>query len=316
MSLLLGRRVFLVTAGRNGDGHVLNVNAFDMPGDTEYAQDAQVEGEAFDADERRSIGATVIAQGKAIAGDLHAWSGLDAETSQLDLAVKAVTEFTNDPFPSVLVNVASTEINEEKKSGKEAYWDSDEIRPGAKGARGFRHQWCLKEEMLWGGEKFRMDRTRVGGVIDDGEGGVDIKSDRREANFLVARLIAQLQRDVLGPEGCVREGRDTQAKNDFVLVNIERRFGEGESVQLAFGVGNLAGFEPGRSVGAKTSGDQIVSGSLVSVDMEAITDFQDDSDLEGRSTGDRLDRNICGRRHHLTPRGDLGSGRRQCDQDD
>jgi hypothetical protein len=44
--------------------------------------------------------------------------------------------------------------------------------------------------MLLGGEKFWVSWAGTGGVYGDGDCGVDIESDRREADFVAAGLVA------------------------------------------------------------------------------------------------------------------------------
>ena len=75
-------------------------------------------------------------------------------------------------------------------------------------------------KMLVGGKKFRMGGAGIGGVCGDGDRSVDVESDGREADFVAAGLIAQLEGNFLGAEWRVGLGGERYAKNDFVLVHV------------------------------------------------------------------------------------------------
>jgi hypothetical protein len=85
----------------------------------------------------------------------------------------------------------SAKINEENEARAKAEQGPEEIRPKAKIACGFRHQMPVGK-MLVGGEKFRVGGAGGGGSSGDGDGSVDVEGDRREADFVAARLVAQL----------------------------------------------------------------------------------------------------------------------------
>src|SRR6266849_586877 len=131
-----GVRRGVVFAGRNGDDHVFDVDAFDVPRHVNDAEDAEIERKPGDLDERRHVGTIAVAQGQAFTGHLHARSELDVEGLQLDIAVEALAEFANDPLARAVVNVAGTEKREQGDAGEEAEEDSHEIGPKAKGANG------------------------------------------------------------------------------------------------------------------------------------------------------------------------------------
>jgi hypothetical protein len=151
--------------------------------------------------------------------------------------------------------------------------------------------------MLVGGEKFRMSWTRVGGFGGDGDGGIDIEGDRREANFVAASLVAELERDVLGAERSIGSDDERDAEDDLVLIYIERRFRERESFQLAMRIEDFtSGFETGGQVEAKIGGDEIFRGRLASVDVKTVANLEDDGELEGAGASDGLDGDIDGRR--------------------
>src|SRR5258707_7308853 len=117
------------------------------------------------------------------------------------------------------------------------------------------------ERMLLGREKFWVRGTGIGGACSDGDRGIDIESDGREADFVVAGLVAQLERNMLRAEGSIGLGGERNAQDDFILVHVERSLGEGEGAEFAFGVGDFAGgFETGGGLGAENRGDEAVRG--------------------------------------------------------
>ena len=125
-----------------------------------------------------------------------------------------------------------------------------------------------------------MRGLRSGGRSDNIYFCVDIQRDRRQTNFRAARLITQLKRDVLFAYTGGWENRQRQAKNDSVLINIERFFGKGKSVELAFGIGDFAWLKSGGSIRFQIGGDEVVLGLFAGVDMKAGTNFENYSDLK------------------------------------
>src|SRR5260370_40160679 len=95
--------------------------------------------------------------------------------------------------------------------------------------------------MLVGGEKFWMSGTGVGGGRGDGDRRVDIESYRGKADFLAAGLVAKLEGNFLGAERGLGLRGERHAENNFVLVHVERSFGEGEGVEFTLRVGDFAG---------------------------------------------------------------------------
>ena len=59
---LLGRRSGIDVAGRNGDDHVLYVDAFNVTRNVDDAEDPEIEREARDLNQGRDIGAIAIAK--------------------------------------------------------------------------------------------------------------------------------------------------------------------------------------------------------------------------------------------------------------
>ncbi len=56
---------------------------------------------------------------------------------------------------------------------------------------------------------------------------------------------------------------ERDAENDFVLVHVERSFGEGKSFEFAWWVGDFAGgFETAGKSGAEVGGDEVLGGGL------------------------------------------------------
>src|SRR5260370_40737414 len=97
------------------------------------------------------------------------------------------------------------------------------------------------ERMLLGREKLWVSGTGIGGACSDGDRGIDIESDGREADFVVAGLVAQLERNMLRAEGGIGLGGKRKAKDELILVHLERGIDKGEGAELAFGVGAFAG---------------------------------------------------------------------------
>ena len=142
--------------------------------------------------------------------------------------------------------------------------------------------------MLARGKKLRVGRARICGIGVHGKGGVDVECDGRQTEFLVAGLVAQLQRNVLWAERSVGSSSDGQAQDDFVLINVQRRFAEGEGVEFAFRIGNFARLKAGGRIRSEIRGDQILSRRLVRIDMETTADVQNNGDPEIARTCDGL----------------------------
>lgn len=162
------------------------------------------------------------------------------------------------------------------------------------------------EQMLVSGEKFWMGGA---GISGDGNLSVDVEGYWREADFIVAGLVVELQRDVLGPKGGVGLHGEGDAKNYFVGVDIEGSLGEGEGFEFALGVGDFAGgFETGGKSGAEVGRDEVLGGGFAGVDVEARTDFEDDGELEVIAAGDRFEGSVGEGRNDFTAGGNLGMG--------
>jgi hypothetical protein len=228
------------------------------------------------------------------------------EALQFDVAVETTAKLADYPFAGSVIDVAGAEKGKQDDPGGKAYEDSEKIGPKAKCSRGFGHQQMPKEKMLLGGEKFCVSWAGTGGVYGDSDRGVDIESNGREADFVAAGLIAQLEGNVLGAERGVGLRGERYAEDDFILVDVERSFGESESVKFAWRVGNLAGgFETGREVGTEIGGNQVLGGRLARVDVEALADLEDDGELEVAAPRDRFEGNVRGGRDNLAAGGNL-----------
>jgi hypothetical protein len=228
------------------------------------------------------------------------------EALQFDVAVETTAKFADYPFAGSVINVAGAEKDKQDDPGGKAYEDSEKIGPKAKCSRGFGHQQMPKEKMLLGGEKFWVSWAGTGGVYGDGDRGVDIESNGREADFVAAGLVAQLEGNVLGAERGIGLRGERYAEDDFILVDVKRSFCEGERVKFAWRVGNLAGgFETGWKAGAEIGGNQVLGGRLARVDVEALADFEHDGELKIAAPGDRFERNVCGGRDYFAAGRDL-----------
>jgi len=85
-------------------------------------------------------------------------------------------------------------------------------------------------------------RSRSG----DTDQGVERNRYRREAQFRAARLIAQLEGNVLFAERSTRERVHGKAKNYRSLVHVERLLGNCERFELSFGINHFDAAEAGR----------------------------------------------------------------------
>src|SRR5580704_4685872 len=148
----------------------------------------------------------------------------------------------------------------------------------------------------------------------DGHGRVHILRHRRQTDFGAASLIAELQGNVLRSERSIGESGDFHTKNDSALINVERRFREGEGVQLASRIGHVADLESLWSLRAEISGNQVVRGFLASVDVEAIANLEDHRNLEGAAASDGIKRGESTGGHQFAAGRNL-RGRRGCDRD-
>jgi len=171
--------------------------------------------------------------------------------------------------------------------------------------------------MLLGGKKLRMRWAGSGGVCRDSDRGVDIEGDGREADFVAAGLVAQLERDVLYAERGIGLRGERHAEHDFVLVDVERSLGEGEGAEFALGVSDFAnGFEAGGEVGAEIGGDEVLRGRLAGVDMKPWANFEHDGELKGAATRYGIEGNKGGGRDDFAAGRDLRvSGRQRGDDD-
>jgi len=138
--------------------------------------------------------------------------------------------------------------------------------------------------MLLGREDLRVGGFGGGGIGNDVEGGFDLLGYRGEADFGAAGLVAEFHEDVLGAERGCRENGKRLENGDVAGVDVEFFvFGEGEGLEGALGIGDGAEFETGGDFGAQVGGDQVVFGDFAGVNVEAVTNFQDDGDLEGHA---------------------------------
>jgi hypothetical protein len=149
--------------------------------------------------------------------------------------------------------------------------------------------------MLVGGEKFWVGGAGIGGGSGDRDWGVDIERDGREADLLAAGLVAKLEGNFLRAERGVGLRSERYAQDDFVFVNVQRSFGEGEGVELALRIRDFAGrLEASGEVDSEIGGDEVFGGRFARVDVEAIADFEHDGELKGAAAGNGLERNVCG----------------------
>lgn len=155
-----------------------------------------------------------------------------------------------------------------------------------------------------------------GGRGGDGESGVEIESDGRQADFGAAGLVAEFQRDVLSAQRSVGGRGDGKAKRDGVLIDVEGLLRKSEGMQLAFGVGDFAGFESCREVGAEVGSDEVILGFFAGVDMEAGTDFENDSNLKGAAAADGFEGNVGGGGNNFAAGGNLRLRGGQCGDDE
>src|ERR1700730_12031876 len=128
--------------------------------------------------------------------------------------------------------------------------------------------------MLVGGEKFCVSGAGIGGGGRDCDRCVDIESHRWEADFLPASLVTELEGNLLGAEGSVGLRGERDADNNFILVDVQRSFGEREGVEFTLRVGDFAGrFETGRKIGAEIRGDKVLGARVARGDVETYADF-------------------------------------------
>ena len=161
-----------------------------------------------------------------------------------------------------------------------------------------------EEKMLLDGKKFRMRRAGIGGSSRDRDRGLDIQSNRREAHFVAARLVAQLEWNFLRTKRSIRLRSERKANHEFILINVQRRLCEGKRMQFALGIRSFAGgFESCGRLSAQLRRNEVVSGSLARIDMETGANLGHHRKLESASACDRLLRNKRGRRN------DSASGR-------
>src|ERR1700676_3990419 len=160
--------------------------------------------------------------------------------------------------------------------------------------------------MLLGGKKFRVGRARIGGSLRDRDRRIDIQRNGWQAHFVAACLVAQLEWNSLSAKRGIRQRGERKTNHKFILINVQRRLCEGESMQLPLGIRGIAGgFEAGRKLGAQLRGNEIVSGRLARIDVKAGANLGHHGKLESASARDRLSRNKCRRRNHFASRRNL-----------
>ena len=157
--------------------------------------------------------------------------------------------------------------------------------------------------MLVAGKKFRVSWASSGGISGYGHSGVYIDLHRRQAELVVAGLIAQLQGDVQSTCGSVGLRSEGNADNHLVLVDIQRGFGERKRVQFAFRIDGLSRLKASGELWRDACRDKVARGSLMRIDMEAAADFQYNRQLKICGTSRRLERGInCSRDNILSLR--------------
>src|SRR5580704_13441843 len=136
----------------------------------------------------------------------------------------------------------------------------------------------------------RARRSRVG---RDRHDGINVEYRRRQADLAAARLIPQLQGNVLCAQGGIRESGDFHVNNNFALVDVERSLRERKGMQFALGIGHLADLEPRGCFGAQVGRDQVVRRFFARVDVKAFADFQDHRNLKRSASSHRIERGKC-----------------------
>ena len=79
----------------------------------------------------------------------------------------------------------------------------------------------MQKTQLLRGEKLRMGGLGGSGRGGDGEAGVHIQGDGRQANFLAAGLITELEWNMLLAERRGGERGERKAENHGALVDVE-----------------------------------------------------------------------------------------------
>jgi hypothetical protein len=143
--LALGSRFLPLLARRNGNGHILHVDAGDAMRNAKNPEYAQVEGEFFDVEHGREVAAIVIAERKALADDAHRGRDIDVETFELHIAVEALAQLADDPLADSIIGIASTRENKEGQTSDEECKDSDGVGPDT--TTGFGWQQSLLKEL-------------------------------------------------------------------------------------------------------------------------------------------------------------------------
>jgi hypothetical protein len=173
----------------------------------------------------------------------------------------------------------------------------------------------IRIEKLILGEKFRMGGLGGSGRGGDGEAGVHIQGDGREANFLAAGLITELEWDMLLAEWRGGERCERETENHGALVDVEGLLRKGERAEFSFGIRDLAHFESRGDVGLQIGGDEIVLRLFAGVDVKAGANFEDDGELKRASAGHGFERyigaggdDVAAGRHLGLRRGWISSG--------
>src|SRR5438105_6111510 len=134
------------------------------------------------------------------------------------------------------------------------------------------------------------------------DNGIERKTRRGQAQFGAARLIAQLQRNVLLAQRSRCERVDRQAENHSSLIDVERLLREREGFQFSFGIDHVAAGETGRKLRLEIGRDEILFRLFACVSVKPRTYVHNHGKLRRATAARRLHRGIDFRLHHVAAR--------------
>ena len=142
-----------------------------------------------------------------------------------------------------------------------------------------------------------MDSVSSGAALGDLQFCGDRKIDRREAGFLVARLVAHFERQTLPAQRGAAERLHFHSHRHAALIDIQLALGEFELAERALWIGDTHQAEACRKFGADFRGDQVLFRNFVRIDVKAFADLHHHGDFKRPAARHGLERNVRGRRH-------------------
>src|SRR2546428_4949564 len=160
---------------------------------------------------------------------------------------------------------------------------------------------CSRKSAASRRKDFCVDSVSSGAALGDLQFCGDRKIDRREAGFLVARLVAHFERQTLPAQRRAAERLHFHSHRHAALIDIQLALGEFELAEGALWIGDTHQAEACRKFGADFRGDQILFRDFVRIDVKAVADLQHHGDFKRPAARPGPERNVGGPHHQRCP---------------